>query len=367
MDKIELKQVDRVVLISDLHYGVKSGGDNTINYLKWMDTDDAYIRDVLIPLIEELKTEGHTPAVIVCGDFFDNRISVRVDVMNRARDIIAELANHANVLFLVGNHDSYHSEDSSVNSLIVVSGIDGVTVIDKDTTCVAGGLNIDMFPWSSDKKALSKKVTDSRADVVLLHADINGLSYPSNTKITTGLDLGGFKGRHVYSGHIHKRQETSKVTYIGSPYELDKSDSGNLKGVYVIGINAETGSYEETFYENLVSPRFFTYTYDEFAKIAMLTPEEFENNYIEITYGKEHRTDIDKVMNETTKYKCASMTFRYIDTDVPTVEVTDVSKTVSITDSITECIDSLTVTDEQRAFLVRKNNEIIDICRNAVK
>ena len=87
----------KVILLSDVHYGLKGGGDNTLNYLGWLDRTDAYFREFLIPLIENVKSDGHMPCLVICGDFFDNRVSLRIDIINRAIDIVKELSKHIDV------------------------------------------------------------------------------------------------------------------------------------------------------------------------------------------------------------------------------------------------------------------------------
>lgn len=358
MKQLNFELVDRVVLISDVHYGVKSGGDNTMNYITWMNTIDNYFDDFFIPLVEDIKTE-HKPVVVVCGDFFDNRISIRLDIIDRAFSLIKKLSSVVEVVFMVGNHDSYHSDDSFVNSLKIFTGINGVYIVDEPTTMHIKTMDIDILPWTSDKSELGKMVRESKSTVALLHTDINGLSYPSNIQITNGVDLTDIDIIKVYSGHIHKRQETKKVTYIGSPYELDKSDTGNSKGVYVIGMN--DGVFFEEFYENMMSPRHITYTYDEFSKVSRLMPDEIRNNYIEITYTKEHKADIAKIMNDIDKYECARMNFVFIDDSVVVTELSDEQKSTNICLTLEEYINSLTdISDECREFLLTKNKEYID-------
>lgn len=368
MNTLQLKDKDRIILLSDVHYGIKSGGDNTINYLSWMDTTDAYFREFLIPIIEDIKQENN-PILIVCGDFFDNRISIRLDVMHRAYKVISELASHIDIIFIPGNHDCYHSEDSEINSLRLFDGIQHVRIVDTNTRVVTcdGKLKIDLFPWTSNKKKLSEDIKNSDADVVLIHADVNGLTYASNVKISNGVDVESFKGRKVYSGHIHKRQETNKVTYIGCPYEQDRSDTGNSKGVYVIGIDNECdGGFYESFFENFVSPRFITYTYDEFKDISRLSPDDIKNNYVEVTYRKENNADIAKMMNDSDKYGCASIIFRFIDDETHESSLTDEQKNMSIEDTVEEFINNMKdISNEQREFLLKKNRQYTEKVKNA--
>lgn len=351
-----VNDITRVMLLSDIHYGVKSGGDNTINYIQWMDMMDEYFNKFFLPLVENLKNDGEIPALIICGDFFDNRISIRLDVMNRAMDVVKKLASVMPVYMMVGNHDSYRSEDSLMNSLNIFRGIDNIEIIDTDRHLEMAGLAIDVFPWTSNYKELTKKVKGSTSDIVLLHADINGLKYPSNVVISDGVDCKTVKDIAIYAGHIHKRQRMGRITYIGSPYELDKSDIGNTKGVYVLA--KHEGVVLEDWYENKVSPKFKNYTYDEFVKESVEHPENIKNNYVEITYEKSNKTDVAKIMNNSEEYGCTSIKFNYRDEAIETVELSEDKKNMTINETIEEYINSMNdITEEQRKFLIDKNKE----------
>jgi hypothetical protein len=71
---------------------------------------------------------------------------------------------------------------------------------------------------------------------------------------------------------------------LGSPYQLTRSDTDNLKGITVLDL--ETG-YEE-YYENTFSPKFIRLTFE---KVLNSTPDElnpiFKNNFIDILVDPE--------------------------------------------------------------------------------
>jgi hypothetical protein len=92
------------------------------------------------------------------------------------------------------------------------------------------------------------------------------------------------KFERVYSGHIHYSQNFGKMRMLGSPYQLTRSDTDNLKGITVLDL--ETG-YEE-YYENTFSPKFIRLSFE---KVLNSTPDElnpiFKNNFIDILVDPE--------------------------------------------------------------------------------
>jgi hypothetical protein len=58
--------------------------------------------------------------------------------------------------------------------------------------------------------------------------------------------------KHVFSGHIHIRQTNKNFTFIGSPYQMDRNDMGDQKGITILDlisgdINFEPNNYSPVF------------------------------------------------------------------------------------------------------------------------
>lgn len=350
----------KVILLSDVHYGLKGGGDNTLTYLGWLDRTDAYFREFLIPLVENVKSDGHNPCLVICGDFFDNRVSLRIDIINRAIDIVKELSKHIDVYIFVGNHDTYRTDTNSVNSIKLLK-MDNVFIIEEPTilNLSAIGMRLEMIPWIQDKTVLTKTIKDSDADVLLVHADLNGAKYPNGNKVTDGAETRGFKGQHIFSGHIHLRQELKKITYIGSPYEIDRSDMGNTKGVYMLTKQGDECIVE--FKENTFSPKFLNYTLKQ---VNAMTDEQkalLKNNFIYVSYTDEERADAQEFERNMDKIGAADIRMKFIAPEITPEQraaMNEFPRVHSDDDTIIEYIESLSnVSDEDKKFLVTKHKE----------
>jgi hypothetical protein len=78
---------------------------------------------------------------------------------------------------------------------------------------------------------------------------LNSVAHRNADKIDVD-EFGKFK--HVFSGHIHIRQTNKNFTFIGSPYQMDRNDMGDQKGITVLdlttgNIHFELNNYSPVF------------------------------------------------------------------------------------------------------------------------
>lgn len=363
-ERLELLDINAVIQLGDIHFGLKSSNDNSIKYLEWMENMKSYFTDFFIPLVEKYKVRGYKPVIFIDGDFFDNRKTLRVDVINCAIDIVSILSKMCKIVFCIGNHDTYFTDNNRVNSLRVFENMDNVYIVERTAWVKTAFATFDIISWIENGAEESKLVKDSTADYLILHTDINGLKYPSNVKIEGRVEAKGFKGKHIYSGHIHKRQEKGKVTYVGSPYEIDKSDAGNVKGVYILRadfIDDETGfDIMEDFVENDYSPRFVSYNVKELQEMkdsGKDIEKVLANNYVSVRYESADAPKYKDIMNSLEGYG-RGIEFSEIRDDVKVEDLdSEEIKSLSIDDAVYECISQLDLKDEEKEFLTNKHKE----------
>lgn len=284
---------ERVVFLSDIHMGVKNAS------IEWLDNICDYFNNFFIPLIEKyIKREKCI--LVIAGDFFDNRQSIDINVLNRGMDIIESLSSRLEVFLMIGNHDIYKKKDTDTTSLRVFTHIDNVHVLYNTTTVDIGPeyntKKMLLIPWVGDPKEENKILSSfagDNIDIAVLHSDICGLRYDNGREILNGVNISSFSGTKIYSGHIHKRQSTEKVTYFGSPYQMRRSDIGNVKGVYSLQCSQE-GELTEYFVENLYSPQFLRLPLES---ILDMTTEQLKkiicNNYVDILIKQKYINEIN--------------------------------------------------------------------------
>jgi DNA repair exonuclease SbcCD nuclease subunit len=192
-----------------------------------------------------------------------------------------------------------------------------------------------------------------KADFAFMHTDISKMKFDNGMTVVGAVDADKFSGR-VISGHIHKRQETKKVIYVGSPYHLSKSDIGNTKGIYRIDLT--TGEFEFT--ENKYSPIFNRIDITLFMNFTEKERyEAMNNNYIDImsdeeTNKKFKMTDVYEIIDKCTARRAEIKTAKSKDeinagTDEDCAEL-------SISELIVSAVDGLENTEEQEKETLKK-------------
>lgn len=339
MDTFIRTDVNRVILISDIHLGIRNAS------FEWIENMTRYFDNFFIPLIRKYKEAGDKCVVVVAGDYFDNRQHIDINVMNVGAEIMQKIAAEVEVFVSIGNHDIYKKKEVDISSVKIFKLFKNVKLIEKLTTLITSqDRKFLIVPWVGDAKEETKILTRNKnVDFYILHSDIAGFKYDNGRQIVNGVNISTIEGKKIYSGHIHKRQSTDVATYIGSPYHLKRSDIGNTKGIYSVVISSD--GVKEEFVENTYSPKYLKvpledildYTLDKVKKIVY-------NNYVDIIIKRKWKNDISmsKLM-EAMDY-CKPRKIEII-LDKLETEFTDdnniVTKDMSIEDVSNDKIDKL--------------------------
>jgi len=339
MDTFIRTDVNRVILISDIHLGIRNAS------FEWIENMTRYFDNFFIPLIRKYKEAGDKCVVVVAGDYFDNRQHIDINVMNVGAEIMQKIAAEVEVFVSIGNHDIYKKKEVDISSVKIFKLFKNVKLIEKLTTLVTSqDRKFLIVPWVGDAKEETRILTRNKnVDFYILHSDIAGFKYDNGRQIVNGVNISTIEGKKIYSGHIHKRQSTDVATYIGSPYHLKRSDIGNTKGIYSVVISPD--GVKEEFVENTYSPKYLKvpledildYTLDKVKKIVY-------NNYVDIIIKRKWKNDISmsKLM-EAMDY-CKPRKIEII-LDKLETEFTDdnniVTKDMSIEDVSNDKIDKL--------------------------
>ncbi len=194
---------------------------------------------------EVLRVSKETsPDVIVCmGDVLDRFSKVDTPCLKRAITFFEEMAAFAPLYVLIGNHDrpnntTFEIEDHAYTAVKKWDPQLGVTVIDKPTKVILGGMLIVMMPYlpvgqfvhslnSLDKEDQHLRDTIpswNSARVIFAHQEFYGVNM-SGQESTLG-DKWAKQFPLVVSGHIHQFQELNgNIIYVGSPSQLNFGDT----------------------------------------------------------------------------------------------------------------------------------------------
>ena len=256
--------MSKILIIGDTHLGL--GYPNSVD--KWFRVHKEYFEDFLLPLVS--KELSKDDIIIHCGDLFDNRSVVPINILNYAQDLLEKLSKVCPVHIIIGNHDLYTKATNEVNTVKLYKYIPNITVYEEPTKIEFCGKSILMLPWVEKKQDQVETLKRfSGCDYLFCHSDLNGarmhltsVAHKNNDKI----DVEEFSGyKNVYSGHIHVLQITKNFTFVGNNFEMDRNDINNQKGIFIL----DTLLDEERFIPNNVSPKY--------KKIYIRTQEDIES------------------------------------------------------------------------------------------
>ena len=252
---IELKNVERVWFISDIHFGVRG------NSLDWVDIHKQFFNDFLFPLLK--KESNKNDIIFILGDVFENRQTINVLIQNLGIELISELSSRLPIYSLIGNHDIYFKNSNDVNSMKILSPFMR-KVFDAPEVMKIGGVKFGIVPWVENKeneKTILMDLANQGCEYILGHTILKDFRFNKFRATDDGFDVDELPKtvKNIISGHIHTRQMNKSGVYIGSPLSFTRGDVDNVKGIYRLNLN--DGRYD--FFENTISPKFLQINYND--------------------------------------------------------------------------------------------------------
>jgi len=350
--------VDEVIFISDVHF------DKKRTSLEWNQNIVEYFDNFFIPLIRKEMTKGRRPVVVFAGDYFDNRQTVDIDVMNKAADVMIRIASVCSVYVMIGNHDIYKKTDTSITTLRVIENFKNVDLIrDRMVLSIKNDRTFMLNSWIGDCTKESKLIQKykDKYDFLVFHTEISGMSYDNGRQITNGINLSTVGDDcRILSGHIHKRQESKKALYFGSPYEITIEDMGNVKGIYTFYVNDDNEIIRE-FHENTYSPKQLIVEYNDYGK-ELEKWKFIENNYVKIYFepGQFKKVNVNKLSDDLQTFNPRKLEFIEKKREKLEKEVKQVAKDATIYDIFEEKVSAReNMTDDTKNELMKINKEYI--------
>lgn len=324
----------KVAIFSDPHHGLA--------------LNDAMFHKISLDFYEWFRNVcyDHQVSEIWCaGDVFHNRKEINLPTMKNAYDCFDLLEDYP-VKVIVGNHDAFYLDNSSVHSLDLFKNWPNITVIDREEDFILNDKRIKFIPWVGK----DYRQTVDACDCAVVHMELIGFEMNSvnclhgtNPAIFANCPL-------VISGHFHKHQDRrfkdTRIYYAGSPYQ---HDWGELDNKYVHILDLET--MELTKVENDVSPKHY-YIDDP------NTNKNITGNFIRIKIDDEKsEKDFSELIE---KHSPLNVTFdRVIKEDAQKVIITDF-KNIETLPIIEEFIDSLNEDLNVKQRVKLRNAEIYE-------
>jgi len=201
----------KAAIFGDIHYGLKNNSkihnDDCHNFIDWF-------------CDQSIKENCET--CIFLGDLYHTRNSINVSTLNYGFEGIKKLSNTFEKVYLIlGNHDIYFREKRDLYSYPFATSFKNVTVINEAYTHG----NVTLVPWLVEEEW--KDMTKINSKYIFGHFELPHFKMNEMVEMP---DHGRLKKEdfkkpeYVFSGHFHKRQNSGKIHYVGSPFAHNYAD-----------------------------------------------------------------------------------------------------------------------------------------------
>ena len=277
----------KICLITDTHFGARNSSPVFDAYF------EKFYKDCFFP---ELQKRG-VDTIVHLGDCFDHRRYINFGALKSCKRYFFDKIRYFGLTMhvIAGNHDCYLKNTNDVNSVdLLLSEYDCIKSYSEHQVVDFDGTPILLMPWicSSNYNESIEALETAKTDIVFGHFEIAGFQMYKGAMNEHGFSKAVFdRFDIVYSGHFHHRSSDSNISYLGTPYEIVWSDSGDPKGFHIF----DTETRELEFIGNPFTI-FEKYYYDDTKEDADQIPSSmFEGKMVKIVAV--HKTDVNKFEN----------------------------------------------------------------------
>lgn len=278
--------MNEVLLFSDLHVHPHKRRqerlDDCLKALDWVfDVADQYgIEDILFG-----------------GDLFHDRQKIEVFTYQRTFEtLFNRLASDKYKLYLLlGNHDIWYNDDTSISSVIPLSTLPGVRIIAKPERINIAGSNWDFIPFTHNPILTLEELNKlpGKPEYALGHIAVDGAILHGSHHADVAIEHDGDmvkispslfnQYKHTFLGHYHAEQRVSEtVEYIGSPLQLSFGEAFQNK--HVIRFDGKTNN--RSYIQNSFSPKHLVIKAEERGKY------DLKGNFVQIRVDDVGATDL---------------------------------------------------------------------------
>lgn len=203
--------------------------------------------------------------IFVLGDVFERRKVIDFKTLDHFEEcFMKQIADDKYDLYISsGNHDVFHKSTNKLNSLDLLIGDRALQLYTtKPAQLSFGGTWIGVIPWMTEDNwdECIKFIETTSCPIIFGHFDIVGGLLNPGYASTFGLDPVLFNRFDlVVSGHYHTKSQIGNVHYLGTQYQMDWHDYGQVKGFHVFDSTTKTIE----FIPSNLEPLFLKATYPE--------------------------------------------------------------------------------------------------------
>ena len=266
--------MSKVLILGDLHIGVRNGSSIFLNQTK------DFLYNTLYPYIKN----NNIDTVIQLGDILDKR--KQIDFVSSAflfkHFFEWFIKNDVTLFSTLGNHDIYYKSSVKTSGIfqfaeIMDNGIH-VQIINEPTIITRDNISFKLIPWICDEnkdQCISVIQQEIPNSVICGHFELANFNIQKNVVSASGSidEELLYSANHVFSGHYHTPSDKKNIHYIGSPYCLTWNDYGDNKKFIVYDTDKDT--YEEIFTKNSLFVKIIYETGMKFVKDSSIPEGAF--------------------------------------------------------------------------------------------
>jgi len=189
-----------------------------------------------VEVLQRVRAEAlaRDAGVVFLGDFWHARGALPVEPLNEALAMMSSREWCVPTIMIPGNHDQV-TAGGEAHALTPLARANSMIKVFDEPTLYQGAL---WLPYRRDAETLKEAIEATRGEfnAIFCHADVVGASMNERFQARDGLDPELFGGANTYTGHYHKPHvvPNTKITYVGSPYEVSRSEAGQKKELLVL-------------------------------------------------------------------------------------------------------------------------------------
>lgn len=232
----------QLAILTDTHFGIRSDS------LVFANNQEKFYREIFFPKLDELGIKQ----VIHMGDFWDNRKSLTLVAIDRARKFFFDELEKRNIKLIIiyGNHDVAMKNSNWPNSIDFIGKMyPNVHVVKTFEVHSFDSLNIGFISWVNKEnlEASLDFINTCGAPYLCGHFEIQTFDMTPGQKNEHGFLPATFdRYEKVFSGHFHTMSDDGKIQYISNTNQFNWSDYNLKKGFRIL----DTKTKQLTFVEN---------------------------------------------------------------------------------------------------------------------
>lgn len=212
--------------------------------------------------------------IFVEGDVFERSSNIKNESFI---PLFLKLFNMKNsgikFIFIPGNHDIMNVDNDTLVETFQTFG----EVFKKGSSLEIDNHDFYFLPYTKQQDELP-----SGGEYLITHLSIADFSFDNAYHVTEkhAFPRSTFENWNmVFTGHFHKHQTWKNICYVGSPYQIHKSERNDSKGFVVLDTNLEKWNFVE--YNN--APKYLLFKNDDLLKI---NETDFTNKIVIVNISK---------------------------------------------------------------------------------